>query len=229
MSNTLQNIFNVFFPDICVICENQLIKEEKLLCISCRSDLPLTNFSEWKDNKVESSFQGRILIENATSLLYYKRKGNVQKLIHQLKYKNQQKIGNFLGDWLGEEIINTKRFEKFDFVIPVPLHPNKLKKRGYNQVTTFGESMANKLNAEFLENVLICVSKSKTQTFKNRFERSINVEEKFDLADKELLKNKHILLIDDIITTGATLEACCIPLLRIKNLKISIAIMAYTI
>ncbi len=229
MLNTLQNIFNVFFPDICVICENQLIKEENLLCISCRSDLPLTNFSKWKNNKVETSFQGRILIENATSLLYYKRKGNVQKLIHQLKYKNQQKIGKVLGDWLGEEILSTKRFGKFDFIIPVPLHTNKLKKRGYNQVTTFGESMGNKLNTEFLEDVLICVTKSKTQTFKNRFERSSNVEEKFDVSDKEVLKNKHVLLIDDIITTGATLEACCIQLLKIENIKISIATMAYTI
>jgi ComF family protein len=228
MQRILKNIFNIFFPELCVICENQLIQGEELMCISCRGDLPVTNFSSWKNNKVELSFQGRIPIESATALLYYKRKGNVQRLIHQLKYKNRQKIGKILGQWLAEDIIVQNRFEKFDFIIPVPLHPDKLKKRGYNQVTTFGKSMATKLGSTLLENVLVCVSKSKTQTFKNRFERTLNIEEKFDISDADMLKNKHILLIDDIITTGSTLEACSIQLLRIPNIKISIATIAYT-
>lgn len=228
MQRTLKNIFNIFFPEICVTCENQLIQGEELLCISCRADLPVTNFSSWKNNKVELSFQGRIPIESATSLLYYKRKGNVQRLIHQLKYKNRQKIGKILGQWLAEDMIDHNRFDKFDFIIPVPLHPDKLRKRGYNQVTTFGKSMATKLGSTLLENVLVCISKSKTQTFKNRFERTLNIEDKFDISDSDMLKNKHVLLIDDIITTGSTLEACSIQLLRIPNIKISIATIAYT-
>jgi len=228
MSFILRNIFNIFFPDLCVICEDQLIEGEEVLCISCRSDLPHTNFCEWKNNKVEKSFQGRIPVLAATSLLYYKRKGKVQKMIHQLKYKNQQKVGVLLGNWLSEEIIGSKRFDKIDFIIPVPLHPNKFKKRGYNQVTTFGQTLANRLDSILLENVLIRVSKSKTQTSKNRMERSINVEEKFDLNNPDILNDKHVLLIDDLITTGATLEACCVQLLKVDNIEISIATMAYT-
>jgi ComF family protein len=229
MHNSLHNIFDIFFPNACVICENQLVKGEDLVCISCRSDLPFTQFSSWKNNKVEKSFEGRIPIENATSLLYYKRKGKVQKLIHQLKYKNRQEIGSLLANWLSVEMLDSKRFDKIDFIVPVPLHKRKLKKRGYNQVTTFGETLAKRLDSKFLENVLVSISKTTTQTLKTRFERLANVQEKFEITNKEILKNKHILLIDDIITTGATLEACSIKLLDIENIRISIATMAYTV
>ena len=202
---------------------------EQLLCVPCRSDLSETNFSEWQENMVERSFYGRIPIENATSLLYFNKKGNVQKLMHQLKYKNHQEIGTFLGNWLAERMILSKRFRNIDYIVPVPLHAKKLKERGYNQVITFGESLASKLGIPLLEKVLIRISKSKAQTFKDRFERSDHIHEKFDLSDKEILKNKHILLIDDIITTGATLEACSIQLLQTSNIKISIATMVYTL
>ena len=225
----LKNIFNLFFPELCQICEKPLTKGESILCVTCRSDLPLTNFSKLKGNKVETSFYGRIPLHAATSLLYFNKKGNTQKLIHQLKYRRQQQIGAFLGNWLGEAMLLSKRFENIDCIIPVPLHPKKLKKRGYNQVITFGKSLSEILNIPLLENVLIRISTSNTQTFKSRFERSANVEEKFDLIDKEILKNKHILLIDDVITTGATLEACCIHLMQTPNIKISIATMTYTL
>lgn len=229
MINLLENTFNLFYPKQCLTCEKSLVKGENILCISCRNDLPLTNFIEWKGNNIETSFYGRIPVESATSLLIYRKKGNVQKLIYQLKYKNQQQIGSFLGNWLGKELVSSKRFKSIDFIIPVPLHSNKLKQRGYNQVTTFGKSLSKNMNVPFLENVLIRISTSKTQTKKNRFERSKNVNEKFDLSNKEILQNKHVLLIDDIITTGATLEACCVQLLQTENIKISIATMAYTL
>ena len=229
MISPLNDIFNLFYPELCVICENSLVKGEKIICISCLSDLPVTNFCKIKNNSVETSFYGRIPIIEATSLFYYQKKGKVQKLIHQLKYKGNQEIGSVLGDWLGENMVLSERFKKPDCIIAVPLHPNKMQKRGYNQVTTFGQSLSKKLGIPIIENVLIKVSGSQTQTQKNRFERSTNVNEKFELVDKEVLNGKHILLIDDIITTGATLEACSIQLLRAKNIKISIATMAYTL
>jgi ComF family protein len=191
-------------------------------------DLPITNFTANKANEVEISFYGRVPVLSATSLLFYNRRGNVQKLIHQLKYKNQQQIGSFLGNWLGEEMFLSGRFKAIDFIVPVPLHPRKIKKRGYNQVTTFGASLSEKLMVPYVENKLISVSKSNTQTLKSRLERSVNVEEKFQLADHDFFKNKHVLLIDDVITTGATLEACCIALMRSDNVTISIATMAFT-
>jgi len=229
MQNPLKNIFNLFFPELCLICNKSLIVQDQFLCFLCRFDLPITNFCEWSSNEVEKSFYGRVDIVAATSLLYFTRKGNVQKLIHQLKYKKQQKIGIFLGNWLGQSMQNSNRFKNLDYIIPVPLHKNKMKKRGYNQVTTFGKCLSNKLKVPFLENILVRISGSKTQTLKNRLDRSKNLNEKFELMDKTILKNKHILLIDDIITTGATLEACCIQLYDAKNIKISVATMAYTL
>lgn len=228
MINLVKDITNLFYPELCFVCDKTLTKHEFHVCIACRMDLPITNFTANKANEVEISFYGRIPVLNATSLLFYNRRGNVQKLIHQLKYKNQQQIGSFLGNWLGEEILLSDRFNNIDYIIPVPLHPRKLKKRGYNQVTTFGLNLSEKLKIPYLENKLISVSKSNTQTLKSRLERSINVEEKFQLADHELFKNKHVLLIDDVITTGATLEACCIALMQSQNIKISIATMAFT-
>ncbi|MCF6223366.1 MAG: ComF family protein [Flavobacteriaceae bacterium] len=229
MQYPLKNIFNLFFPELCLICNRLLIVSDQLICVSCRSNLPITNFCDWSPNEVEKSFYGRVDIISGTSLLYFNRKGNVQKLIHQLKYKKQQKIGLFLGNWLGQAMINSERFKELDGIIPVPLHKNKLKKRGYNQVTTFGISLSKTLKIPLFENVLIRVSKTQTQTLKNRFDRSKNLNEKFELIDTERFKSKHILLIDDIITTGATLEACCMQLYFTDNIKISIATMAYTL
>ena len=229
MISPLNDIFNLFYPKLCFVCENQLVKGEKTVCISCLSDLPVTNFCNLKNNNVETSSYGRILIEEATSLLYFHKKGKVQKLIHELKYNGKQQIGTFLGNWLGENMLSSRRFNDLDCIIEVPLHKNKFKKRGYNQLKTFGQALSVKLGIPVMDNVLIKVSASQTQTKKNRFDRSLNIIEKFEMIDNQALKNKHILLIDDIITTGATLEACSTQLLQSKNLKISIATMAYTL
>ena len=229
MNNPLNDVFNLFYPELCSICENQLVKGEKSICIFCISELPTTNFCNLTNNNVETSFYGRIPIEEATSLFFFQKKGKVQKLIHQLKYKGNQQIGAVLGNWLGENMVLSNRFKDLDCIIAVPLHPNKLKKRGYNQLTTFGQVLSHKLKIPMIDNVLIKVSSSQTQTKKSRFDRSVNVIEKFELLDYKSIKNKHILLIDDIITTGATLEACSLQLLQAENIKISIATMAYTI
>ncbi|NLP57643.1 ComF family protein [Lutibacter sp. B1] len=222
------DIFNLFYPDVCLCCNEYLTENESDICITCRHDLPLTNFSFEKDNLVEKTFYGRIPVENATALFYYLKKGKIQQLIHQLKYKKHQEIGVFIGDWLGDEMNESNRFNTIDCIIPVPLHSKKLKKRGYNQVTSFGKSLSEKLNIPYFENILVRISSTKTQTKKLRFERWKNVEELFSVENNSTLENKHILLIDDVITTGATLEACYKALSNIKNLKISIACMAYT-
>ncbi len=226
--NILKNIYNLFYPEVCLCCQEHLTSNEQVICITCRHDLPLTNLSRENNNLVEKSFYGRIPVENATALFYFFKKGNVQELIHALKYKNQQQVGTVLGNWLGDEILDSGRFSNVDCIVPVPLHKKKLKSRGYNQVTTFGESLANKLNFPFEENVLKRVSFTNTQTKKLRLDRWKNVEELFFVEDNAAMENKHILLIDDIITTGATLEACWKAFEKTKNIKISIACMAYT-
>lgn len=223
-----KHIFNIFFPEICLSCKEQLTEKEGPICIKCRHDLPITNFSSEPNNLVEKIFYGRIPIEQATALFYFLQKGKVQMLMHELKYNKQQQVGTFVGNWLGTEMLKSKRFDDIDYIIPVPLHKNKLKTRGYNQVTTFGESLSKKLMIPLNDTYLIKISSTHTQTKKLRLDRWKNVQELFVVQHQNNLIDKHILLIDDIITTGATLEACCKAFGKIKGLKISIACMAYT-
>ncbi len=224
----LKDFFHLFYPKLCANCQKQLVVNEKVLCTFCRHDLPLTNFTDYKENKICQSFYGRIAIEKANSLLFYRREGITKRLIHDLKYKGNEEIGTFFGNWFGEILLENKQFSDVDCIIPVPLHQKKMKQRGYNQVTKFGETLSIYLNISFVEDVLIRTSASKTQTFKARFERFNNLETKFFLNDDLRFKNKHVLLIDDVITTGATLEACAKELQKTEGIRISILTMAYT-
>ncbi|MCM2301420.1 MAG: ComF family protein [Flavobacteriaceae bacterium] len=226
--NFLKELLNVFFPDLCLICDNNLTFNEETLCTFCRVDLPFTNFSSESNNVAERTFYGRIKLEAVTSLLFYRKKGKTQQLIHQLKYKNQQKIGALTALMLAEELKNNPRFNDLDGVIIVPMHPKKERKRGYNQVTVFGKTLAKELKIPFIENILVKTSATTSQTFKSRLQRFQDFEGKFHLNNLTSLENKHILLVDDVITTGATIESCAIELFKTKNIKISIATIAYT-
>jgi len=223
-----KDLFYVFFPERCVSCEGLLLNSEKLICTYCLHDLPFANFTDEIENSVEKSFYGRVPIQSATTLLLFYKKGRVQQLIHQLKYKGNQEIGAYFGEWLGGELQNSKRFNAIDFVVPIPLHPKKLRKRGYNQVAKFGQAIANTIGARYIDSKLIKVTSTISQTHKHRTERVKNVNEIFTLTDICYFENKHILLVDDVITTGATLEVCCNELLKTKSIKISIATLAFT-
>ena len=161
-------------------------------------------------------------------MFYYKTKGVSQQLIYQLKYRGQQDIGSLLGNWMGAQLKDCQRFPKVDYIVPVPLHAKKLRKRGYNQLTTFGLSLSEIIKTPYLEDVLVRKSKTDTQTLKQRFDRWKNVQEIFDVSTSNFFDNTHVLLIDDVITTGATLEACANQILKSNNVKISIVTMAYT-
>lgn len=223
-----KDLLHLFYPKLCAVCKLQLVVNEVTICTSCRHDLPLTNFTDYKDNKVTQTFYGRTAIEKGYSLVFYRKSGSAKKLIHELKYKNNQNIGIFFGNWLGEILAKNKEFEDIDCIVPVPLHPKKIKIRGYNQVTKFGERLSFYLNKPLLENQLIRTTATKTQTFKARFERFNNVATKFEIRDQKKFNHKHILLIDDIITTGATLEACANEFQKCEDTKISILTMGYT-
>ena len=224
----LKDVFNLFFPRTCACCDEELVRNEHIVCLKCRFELPLTNFTNEKNNVVEQIFYGRVKIEFATSLFFFRNKGKSQKLISQLKYNGKQEIGYVLGKWLGHELKTSERFSGVDYIIPVPLHPKKLKKRGYNQLTLFGKGLAEILETPYLENILIKKSDSGTQTIKQRLDRWKNVSEIFYLTNNSIFENKHILIIDDVITTGATLEACALALSKTNNIKYSIATMVYT-
>ena len=224
----LKDLFYIFYPKLCVICDENLVENENVVCTLCRHDLPLTNFNSYKNNKVTEAFYGSIAIEKGYALLYYRKEGSTLNLIHDLKYKGNEEIGVFFGNWLGEMLKENKEFNTVDYIIPVPLHPKKIRERGYNQVTKFGQRLSFYLNIPFIENELIRISSTKTQTFKSRFERFRNNDTKFQLKNTSIFNEKHILLIDDVITTGATLKACATEFQKFKNCKISILTMAYT-
>lgn len=224
----LKDIFYLFFPEVCLACKNILSGKEEIICVNCRHDLPETNFGNTPNNLVENMFRGRVQIEAATSLFFFHKKGKVQQLIHQLKYRNHEEVGTLLGNWLGTEIKNSNRFNHLNCIVPVPVHPKKIKKRGYNQLSKFGIALSEILEIPFYENILIKKGTTETQTHKGRIERWKNVKQLFEVNNQIAFENKHILLIDDVITTGATLEACATQLLLSENVKISVAVMAYT-
>lgn len=222
------NLLNLFFPKVCLGCQNYLTDNEQTICTTCRHQLPLTNFHFDTSNAVHKIMYGRVKLDQATALLHFSKKGIVQQLMHNLKYRGHEVVGQFLGEWLGEELKNSESYKAVDVVIPVPLHKTKQKQRGYNQVDKFGKALASALKAEYNSNVLVKTSATKTQVFKDRLKRSSTVEANFTTTEQGTLKNKHVLLVDDIITTGATLEACANALLVIEGLKLSVATMAIT-
>lgn len=222
------DILNIFFPNVCLSCNSILTQHENTLCSKCVADLPLTNYLKNNNTNMAKVFYGRIKIEHATALLFYHKKGITQELIHKLKYQGYEQIGTYFGNWLGSDLKKNGSFDDIDYIIPVPLHKNRLKSRGYNQVTKLGQGLAFHLNKPYIEDLLIRTNSNKTQTKKSRLERIKNVNKLFYLTDGIFFEGKHILLIDDIITTGATLEACANELLKTKNIKISLAVIAIT-
>ncbi len=219
-------MLNLFFPKVCEACTDVLLDNESMICVNCRHQLPITNFHFDNSEDVKKVVYGRVKLENATALLHFSKKGIVQQLLHNLKYRGHEDISTFFGKWLGSELSNIEAFKAVDIVVPVPLYKTKLRKRGYNQVTKFGREIAKALNAEYNDTVLIKSKATTTQVFKGRLTRWNDDGALFDITENESLKGKHILLVDDIITTGATVEACATVLLKIDNIKLSLATMA---
>jgi ComF family protein len=188
--------------------------------------MPLTQHHKNPENDAFKKFYGRIPVEQVSALVYFHKKGIVQELIHSLKYRGQEAIGTVLGEWYGEELKSSQLLQTVDAIIPVPLHPKKLRERGYNQVTEFGNALAKKLEIPVNNSILYRQVYSKTQSQKNRLGRTEGIDTIFDVSFDEKDHNKHFLLIDDVITTGATLEVCAKALLKIPGTKISIVCMA---
>ncbi|TDE46830.1 ComF family protein [Flavobacterium rhamnosiphilum] len=221
-----ESIINLFFPKVCSGCSSFLLTNENVICTVCRHDIPLTNHHLNPENDAFKKFYGRIPVLHTSALFYFHKKGIVQELIHNLKYKGHEEIGTILGEWYAEDLKNIESLESVDEIIPVPLHRKKLKERGFNQVTTFGKALSSSLNLVYNDSLLIRNVYSKTQSKKNLLGRTEGIETIFDVSFTEKDHDKHFLLIDDVITTGATLEACSRALLKISGAKISIVCMA---
>jgi len=218
-----ESLLQIVFPHVCDGCGSDLLNIESRLCIRCVASLPETNFEQHAANPVEKTFWGRIPIMNAAAHFYFTKESLMQHLIHQFKYKANKELGLQLGRMMGNAIKSSNRFNNIDALVPLPLFPSKEKKRGYNQAMILCEGMAEILSLPVLNKVVTRPQHTETQTKKGRIERWKNIEGKFQLIDPQAIQNRHLLLVDDVVTTGATLEACGNELLTAENVRLSIA------
>lgn len=221
----LKDLLQFFFPELCVVCGQLLTSKEKVLCTSCFYHIPRTDFHKFSENPVSQLFWGRAEIESATSWFYYFKGSAYQSLIHKLKYKGRRDIGIEMGKAFASEIL-TSAISDVDFLIPVPLHPRKLSKRGYNQSEMIAAGISIIFNKKVLTDILIRTSFTDSQTRRSRFDRFINMEGKFVVRENFTIQHKHILLIDDVVTTGSTIESCVQALLEVPGVKVSVATLA---
>lgn len=219
---------NLLFPKVCLGCESFLESNEDVLCTKCRHELPLTNYHLEPENELMKKFYGRIDLQFGAAMVYYHKRGIVHGLIHNLKYYKHQEIGTFLGNWYAEDLKTLPIISTFDTIIPVPLHKKRLRERGYNQVETFGKALSENLKIAYDDTVLVRNIYSKTQTQKNFLGRTDVNTAIFRVNFTEENHGKHFLLIDDVITTGSTLEACARALQKIPGSKLSIISIADT-
>lgn len=222
----INDFISLIFPKICAGCGNSLWKNEEVICHFCEYHLPKTNFHSDLENPVTHLFWGRVSIESGAAFLYFNKGNIVQRLVHQLKYKGRKDIGIWLGAQYGLALRDIAPYNTIEVIIPVPLHMKKYMQRGYNQSEQFAIGLAGTLNIPVEKHLLTRIKATETQTRKSRFKRYQNVREIFTTKDPESWKGKHLLLVDDVITTGATLESCIQALTVIPDVKISIACIA---
>jgi ComF family protein len=222
------DFISLFYPRHCFACNMGLAKGEETVCSACMLELPRTDYHKNLENALFMRLQGRVPLQFATSFFLFRKGGKVQRLLHQLKYNNHPEIGETLGRVYGEELRQHDFHERIDSIIPVPLHASRKRRRGYNQSTEFGKGLSASLAKPCQEDVLVRITKTETQTKKTKLMRWQNVKEVFHVAKPEQLRQKNVLLVDDVITTGATIEACVEMLLEAGCKSVSIASIAYT-
>lgn len=217
----------LIFPNLCLCCfENPIKGDDNYFCITCHSKMPFTNDIEKIDNELMYHFYGRVPVERATALLWYTEGGVVQQMIHNMKYKGRKEIGTQLGAILGEKIFGSGIYKNLDLLIPVPMHYKKQLLRGYNQADVIADGISFEINKPNLNNILIKEKETHTQTSKTRMERVANAIDLYKVNDLSAIKDKHILLVDDVVTTGSTIESCASVLLKNGASKISVACVA---
>jgi ComF family protein len=221
-----KDFLSLFFPNYCFGCNQSLVKGEDTLCTGCLLDLPKTNYHLMDENPIKNKLTGRLPLKHALAFLKFRKAGIVQHLMHQLKYNNQPEVGIKLGRSYGHELAKSGYQNEFDVIVPVPLHASRQRKRGYNQSAKFAEGLSEALGVPWDESISVRTSTTSTQTKKSKHERWENVKNVFDINDYQKIKDLRILLVDDVITTGATIEACGQHLINNQCRELSIACIA---
>lgn len=224
----LKDFSHLLYPHNCEGCGTDVLNDDAILCTKCLLELPETNFCNTKNNPVEKTFYGRLNIANATSAYYFTKDSLLQHLMFQLKYRNNKNVGIYLGKQLGYQLQQAERFKDVDILIPLPLNPKKEMQRGYNQSTIICEGIASVWQKPIVKNAVARIQFTETQTQQDRIHRWQNMQHVFAVTDENLIRGKHVLLIDDVVTTGATLESCGNAILQIPETKLSIATIART-
>ena len=222
----LSNLLGLFYPNLCLACGRNLLPNQEGLCISCRYKLPKTGFHLETENDFTERFWGRVPLQAGAAFLYFTKGGRSQRLIHHLKYEGKREIGVYLGQLYGRSLSEAPVFRETGLILPVPLHPHKQHQRGYNQSALFARGLSETMGIPWLPDGLKRMEYTATQTKKSRLERFDNVEKAFVVPQPEKIENQHVLLVDDVITTGATLEACALRILGIRGTKVSMATIA---
>jgi ComF family protein len=222
----ISDFLYTLFPRLCLSCSNQDVDEENIFCIECLADIPYTDHFEIARNRINEIFYGRVELKFGASLLYFSKNGTIQNLLHEFKYKKKKEVGRVLGRQVGKKLVEKLGYDAFDLILPVPLHPLKEAKRGYNQSAVIAESIAWQLRQKPSLNIITKIKNTESQTRKTRLERMENVTGTFRLMKAEAVRGKHILIVDDVLTTGATIEECAKCLLKGGAESISVIVIA---
>lgn len=226
-ASLLSGLLDLFYPDLCGTCRQRTALRPEGICTHCLMSLSRTNFHLQAINPITSIFTGRVQVTSATAFLYFEKHGLTQHLLHLLKYRNAPETGRLLGRIAGKDLMEGSFLEDIDVMIPVPLHPDKLKLRGYNQSDWIGMGLNEVTGIPLSRDMLLRSTYNESQTRKSRYERYENVLGIFEIPDPDLLTGKHILLVDDVITTGSTLESCISRLLEVPETRVSVFCMAF--
>lgn len=227
LSRLVSDTISLLFPELCNACGTNLYEGEKDICTKCLYTLPYTDYHNYPANRVAKQLWGRLPCNAAMAMLYFRKGAKVQNLIHHLKYKNKTDVGIKLGNLLGARLKLSHQYSDIDLIIPVPLYLKKERQRGYNQSKYIADGIATALNVPVSTVHLSRIKETSSQTKKSRYTRYENMQDVFNLSHADELSGKHILLVDDVMTTGATLEACGLSLLNGGIKKLSIATLAF--
>lgn len=226
MNSSLEHFLELFFPRLCIICGEKLLRHERFICLKCLLHLPRTDFQLPGDTTMEQLFYGRVPVESAFAYFEFRKGSNYRRILHQMKYKGQKEIGEFFGERFAAELLQTGSLSLPDYLCPVPLHPKKERKRGFNQSYHIALGLSRQLHVPVLKDNLRRIANTGTQTRKSRYERWENMENMFEVINPDLFDGRHIALVDDVVTTGATLEACASAILSCCDARISMLTLA---